>query len=79
MEKNQQERDVSGNNPNSAPLKGSYADYRADKLREWRKMFNVDNHGFYKGGGIFIRLKISSKTRTIKYKRKFYGPSWNVL
>lgn len=55
MEKNQKERDESGNAANAGPLKGSYADYRADKLKEWRKMFNVDDHGFFRGGGNLLK------------------------
>jgi len=54
LEKNQKERDESGNAANAGPLKGSYADYRAGKLKEWRKLFNVDDHGFFKGGGNLI-------------------------
>lgn len=51
MENNQKERDNSGNVPGAKPMKGSYAEYRADKLKEWRMKFNVDQHGFFKGGG----------------------------
>lgn len=56
LEKNQKERDNSGN-ISAGPLKGTYADYRAEKLKEWRKMFNVDNHGFFKGGGKIILIE----------------------
>lgn len=51
MEESQKERDVKGNVIKPGPLKGSYADFRMEKLKEWRKRFNVDDHGFYKGGG----------------------------
>lgn len=50
MENNQKERDNSGNVPGAKPLKGTYAEYRAEKLMEWRKKFNVDQNGFFKGG-----------------------------
>jgi DnaJ-class molecular chaperone len=43
-------RDSSGNQIKPGPKKGSYADYRLEKLKELRKQFNVDAHGFYKGG-----------------------------
>lgn len=50
MEENKPERDLAGNKVKPSPLKGSYAEYRLEKLKEWRKKFDVDNHGFYKGG-----------------------------
>ncbi len=43
-------RDESGNSIKPSPLKGSYAEYRAEKLKEWRNKFNVNNQGLYKGG-----------------------------
>lgn len=52
MKEAQTERDKNGEVPKPAPVKGSYGDYRLEKLKEWRKTFNVDDHGFYKGGGI---------------------------
>ena len=52
MKENQAERDKSGNSVKPKPLKGTYGDLRLDKLKEWRKTFNVDDNGFYKGGGI---------------------------
>ena len=73
MENNQKERDSTGNIPGAKPLKGTYAEYRAEKLADWRKKFNVDQNGFFKGGGkkyLFIFLKFfyfSSKTRTRRY------------
>jgi curved DNA-binding protein CbpA len=51
MENNQKERDSTGNVPGAKPLKGTYAEYRAEKLKEWRNKFNVDQNGFFKGGG----------------------------
>jgi len=50
MEENLPKRDQSGNVKKPSPMKGSYAEYRLEKLREIRKKFNVDDHGFYKGG-----------------------------
>lgn len=52
MEESQKERDESGNFVKAGPLKGSYAEYRLQKLKELRKLYNVDDFGFYKGGGI---------------------------
>ena len=77
MENNQKERDSTGNVPGAKPLKGTYAEYRAEKLGEWRKKFNVDQNGFFKGGGkliiyIFYHLFFSSKTRKRKCKRRFH-------
>jgi hypothetical protein len=43
-------RDDTGNQIKPGPLKGSYAEYRLEKLKELRKQFNVDDLGFYKGG-----------------------------
>ena len=70
MEESQQKRTEEGNKVKPEPLKGSYADYRLDVLREARKKFNVDNHGLYKAGGILNHLlynlnstKNSAKTR----------------
>ena len=54
MENNQKERDTTGNVPGAKPLKGTYAVYRAEKLGEWRKKFNVDKNGFFKGGGKYF-------------------------
>ena len=51
MEESQKKRDNLGNPIISGPLKGSYAEYRLEKLKEIRKNFNVDEHGFFKGGG----------------------------
>jgi hypothetical protein len=50
-EESQALRDNQGNPIKPSPLKGSYAEYRLEKLKELRKQFNVDDHGFYKGGG----------------------------
>lgn len=50
MEENQVNRDETGNQIKPGPLKGSYAEYRLEKLKEWRKMYNVDELGNYKGG-----------------------------
>jgi curved DNA-binding protein CbpA len=50
MEENQQNRDVQANQVKPGPMKGSYAEYRLEKLKELRKQHDVDNHGFYKGG-----------------------------
>lgn len=44
------ERDITGNKIKPSPLKGSYAEYKLEKLKEMRKEFNVDDNGFYKGG-----------------------------
>ena len=71
MEKNQKERDTTGNIPGAKPLKGTYAEYRSDKLGEWRKKFNVDQNGFFKGGGILIFYFSSPKTSKRKCKRRF--------
>ena len=51
MKESQAERDASGNTVKPTPLKGTYGDFRMEKLKDWRKAFNVDEHGFYKGGG----------------------------
>jgi hypothetical protein len=56
MEESQKERNNTGNPINPNPLKGSYAEYRLEKLKEIRKKFNIDDHGFYKGGGINILI-----------------------
>jgi hypothetical protein len=56
MEESQKERDETGNFVKPGPLKGSYAEYRLQKLKELRSQFNVDDHGFYKGGGKCIIL-----------------------
>lgn len=53
MDESRKNRDDTGNEIKPGPLKGSYAEYRMEKLKEWRKKFNVDDHGFYKGGGKF--------------------------
>jgi hypothetical protein len=52
MEESQNERNDAGNSIKPNPMKGSYAEYRLEKLKEIRKKFNIDDHGFYKGGGI---------------------------
>lgn len=52
MQENQQKRDQTGHIMRPAPIKGSYADHKLKNLKEWRKKFNVDDHGLYKGGGI---------------------------
>lgn len=52
MEEYQKERNSSANTVKPAAMKGSYAEYRLEKLKDWRSKFNVDKHGFYKGGGI---------------------------
>ena len=44
------QRNEAGNIIRSAPMKGSYAEYRLEKLKEIRKKFKVDDHGLYKGG-----------------------------
>jgi hypothetical protein len=44
------ERDITANQVKPSPMKGSYAEYRLEKLKEWRKEFNVDDIGNYKGG-----------------------------
>ncbi len=54
MEESQKKRDNLGNPIIPGPLKGSYAEYRLEKLKEIRKKFNVDEHGFFKGGGILL-------------------------
>jgi|LauGreDrversion4_2_1035121.scaffolds.fasta_scaffold545041_2 hypothetical protein len=54
MKESQAERDSSGNTIKPSPMKGTYGDYRLEKLQEWRKAFNVDDHGLYKGGGILL-------------------------
>lgn len=51
MDENRKERDESGHVIKPGPLKGSYAEHRLQKLKEWRDKYNVDQHGFYKGGG----------------------------
>jgi len=51
MEESQQKRNEEGNQIKPSPIKGSYADHRLATLKEMRKKFGVDNHGFYKGGG----------------------------
>ncbi len=50
MEENVVNRDETANQIKPGPLKGSYAEYRLEKLKEMRKSFNVDDYGFYKGG-----------------------------
>jgi curved DNA-binding protein CbpA len=50
MKENEKERDATANNVKPAPMKGSYAEYRLEKLKELRKEFNVDDLGNYKGG-----------------------------
>jgi curved DNA-binding protein CbpA len=50
MKESEVERDNTANKIKPAPLKGSYAEYRLEKLKEWRKEFNVDDLGNYKGG-----------------------------
>jgi hypothetical protein len=54
MDESQRERDKTGNFTKPRPLKGSYGDHRLEKQKEWRKLFNVDDFGHYKGGGIII-------------------------
>jgi len=54
MEESQKKRNNEGNVIKPAPLKGSYADHRLETLKEWRKKFNVDENGLYKGGGNII-------------------------
>ncbi len=56
MEESQQKRGEDGEKIQPKPLKGTYAEHRLEKLKEMRKRFNVDDHGFYKGGGIFKLL-----------------------
>ena len=53
MKENQSDRDSSGNTVKPTPMTGTYGDQRMEKLKDWRKGFNVDDHGFYKGGGKF--------------------------
>ena len=50
MKESEVERDVTANKVKPAPLKGSYAEYRLEKLKQWRNEFNVDDLGNYKGG-----------------------------
>ena len=50
MDENLPKRDATGNIIQPVPMKCSYAEYRLEKLKELRKKFNVDDHGFYKGG-----------------------------
>ncbi len=50
MKENEVQRDGTGNAIKPAPMKGSYAEYRLEKLKEMRRQFNVDDNGFYKGG-----------------------------
>ncbi len=50
MDEARKERDESGNIKPENYDKGSYADFRLEKLKEWRKEFNFDNLGNFKGG-----------------------------
>ncbi len=50
MKESEKERDVTGNTIKPAAMKGSYAEYRLEKLKEWRSQFNLDDLGNYKGG-----------------------------
>ena len=50
MKEAEMNRDATANQVKPGLMKGSYAEYRLEKLKEWRKEFNVDDHGFYKGG-----------------------------
>lgn len=50
MKESEYQRDNTANKIKPAPLKGSYAEYRLEKLKELRKEFNVDDLGNYKGG-----------------------------
>jgi len=50
MKETEMNRDATANQVKPGPMKGSYAEYRLEKLKEWRKQFNVDDLGFYKGG-----------------------------
>ena len=43
-------RDAAGNTPISTPAKGSYAETRLAELKEQRKMYNVNDLGYYRGG-----------------------------
>ena len=56
MEESKKDRNNTGNNIQAGPMKGSYAEYRLEKLKEIRKKFNIDDHGFFKGGGIIILI-----------------------
>lgn len=50
MEKAKAERDNKGNTPTEEIMKGSYADFELEKLKNFRKRFNFDDLGNYKGG-----------------------------
>lgn len=50
MDESKRERDSSGNFKADDYEKGSYADFRIEKLKQWRKDFNFDNLGNFKGG-----------------------------
>ena len=50
MEENKMNRDSKGNQIKPGPMKGSYAEYRREKIKELRDQFNVNEHGMYKGG-----------------------------
>jgi len=50
MEENKMNRDSKGNQIKPGPMKGSYTEYRREKLKEIRDKFNVNEHGMYKGG-----------------------------
>jgi curved DNA-binding protein CbpA len=50
MEETKMNRDSKGNQIKPGPMKGSYAEYRLEKLKEIRKSFNVNDHGMHKGG-----------------------------
>lgn len=50
MEEAQKERDNAGNIKNDEVEKGSYGDFKLEKLKQWRKEFNFDHLGNFKGG-----------------------------
>jgi hypothetical protein len=56
MEEERLRRDKTGHIPKEKPKRGSYAELRMEELRIERKRYNVDDFGFYRGGGIMMRF-----------------------
>lgn len=50
MKESQRERDMTGNIPRPDFGKGTYGDFRQEKLKELKKKFNFDHLGNFKGG-----------------------------
>jgi hypothetical protein len=67
------ERDKTGHVIKPMPMKGSYAEYRLEKLKELRKQFNVDDHGFYKGG-VPAAFKGTIRTNSGGIVGEFHSP-----